>query len=220
MKKTERADLMKALLSFSSEFLRNRVQLLLNAHDISSQHIDSQHIISEFLQVSDADVLIADDQNIRNLLNIINLSSIKTLVISGGSEVSISLYTEMLENVDGIIHQDFTDETLIQAMEEISNGMAFICPRIASSLKTYFQYQKNRFSHLSEKELEVVKLLVRGERYATIAEMLNMSINTVRFHVKNIYRKHNIHNKTVLSRYFHDLVYNHTASFKPIYTEV
>ena len=211
---------MKALISFSSEFLRNRVQLLLNAHDISSQHIDSQYIISEFLQVSDADVLIADDQNIRNLLNIINLSSIKTLVISGGSEVSISLYTDMLEKVDGIIHQNFSDETLIQAMEEISNGMAFICPRIASSLKTYFQYLKNRFSNLSEKELEVVKLLVRGERYATIAEMLNMSINTVRFHVKNIYRKHNIHNKTVLSRYFHDLVYNHTESFKPIYTEV
>ena len=211
---------MKALLSFSSEFLRNRVQSLLEAHAISSQHIDSQLLLSEFLQVSDADLLIADDQNIHNILNINNLCSVKTLVISGGSEVSASIYIEMLEKVDGIIHQDFSDETLIQAMEEISNGMAFICPRIASSLKTYFQYQKNRFSHLSEKELEVVKLLVRGERYATIAELLNMSINTVRFHVKNIYRKHNIHNKTVLSRYFHDLVYNHTASFKPIYTEV
>ena len=217
---TERADLMKALLSFSSDFIRNRVQLLLDAHAISSQYIDSQLLISEIVQFPDAGLLIADDQNIRNIMNISNLSSIKTLVISGGSEVSASIYIDMLENVDGIIHQDFSDETLIQAMEEISNGMAFICPRIASSLKTYFQYQKNRFSHLSEKELEVVKLLVRGERYATIAELLNMSINTVRFHVKNIYRKHNIHNKTVLSRYFHDLVYNHTASFKPIYTEV
>jgi DNA-binding NarL/FixJ family response regulator len=217
---TERADLMKALLLFSSDFLRNRVQSLLDAQAISSQHIDSQILISEFIQVHDTDLIIADEQNMHNILNISNLNSIKTLIISSGSEAGASIYIEMLENVDGIIHQDFTDDTLIQAMEEISNGMAFICPRIASSLKTYFQYQKNRFSHLSEKELEVVKLLVRGERYATIAELLNMSINTVRFHVKNIYRKHNIHNKTVLSRYFHDLVYNHTASFKPIYTEV
>lgn len=211
---------MKALLSFSSDFLRNRVQLLLDAHAVSSQHIDSQTLLAEFTQVADADLIILDDENIHNILNTSNLNSFKTLVISGGSAAGASIYIEMLENVDGIIHQDFSDDTLIQAIEEISNGMAFICPRIASSLKTYFQYQKNRFSNLSEKELEVVKLLVRGERYATIAELLNMSINTVRFHVKNIYRKHNIHNKTVLSRYFHDLVYNHTESFKPIYTEV
>ena len=216
----DKADLMKALLLFSSDFLRNRVQLLLEAHAVSSQSIDSQWLHSEFFQAADADLIITDDCSINNVLNINKLNLFKILIISSVSEAGASIYIEMLENVDGIIHQDFTDETLIQAMEEISNGMAFICPRIASSLKTYFQYQKNRFSHLSEKELEVVKLLVRGERYATIAEMLNMSINTVRFHVKNIYRKHNIHNKTVLSRYFHDLVYNHTASFKPIYTEV
>lgn len=127
---------------------------------------------------------------------------------------------EMLQEVDGIIHENFSDDILIQAVEEISKGMAFICPRVASSFKKYFQHQKNRINNLSEKELEVVKLLVRGDRYAKIADALGMSINTVRFHIKNIYRKHNIHNKTVLSRYFHDLVYNQLESIKPIYTEV
>ena len=211
---------MKALLSFTSDFLRNHVQLVLNAHNVPTQSIDSQLLQSEFFQAANADFIITDEFNVSNILNNNNLSSCKILVISGEAQTHASIYIEMLKNVDGVIHQDFSDETLIQAMEEISKGMAFICPRIASSLKTYFQYQKNRFSHLSERELEVVKLLARGERYATIAELLNMSINTVRFHVKNIYRKHNIQNKTVLSRYFHDLVYNHTASFKPIYTEV
>ena len=58
---TERADLMKALLLFSSDFLRNRVQSLLDAHAISSQYIDSQILISEFIQVHDTDLIIADE---------------------------------------------------------------------------------------------------------------------------------------------------------------
>jgi len=42
---------------------------------------------------------------------------------------------------------------------------------------------------LSERELEVLRLLAEGLRYAEIAERLVVSLNTVRFHVKEIYSK-------------------------------
>lgn len=42
---------------------------------------------------------------------------------------------------------------------------------------------------LSERELEVLRLLAEGLRYAEIAERLVVSLNTVRFHVKEIYGK-------------------------------
>ncbi|MCX8061681.1 MAG: LuxR C-terminal-related transcriptional regulator [Anaerolineales bacterium] len=42
---------------------------------------------------------------------------------------------------------------------------------------------------LSERELEVLRLLAKGTTYAEIAEQLVVSLNTVRFHIKSIYRK-------------------------------
>lgn len=45
---------------------------------------------------------------------------------------------------------------------------------------------------LSERELEVLRLLAQGLKYAEIAEHLVVSMNTVRFHVKSIYGKLNV----------------------------
>ena len=42
---------------------------------------------------------------------------------------------------------------------------------------------------LSERELEVLRLLARGLKYAEIAEQLFVSVNTVRFHIKSLYGK-------------------------------
>ncbi|WP_114676152.1 response regulator transcription factor [Bellilinea caldifistulae] len=45
---------------------------------------------------------------------------------------------------------------------------------------------------LSEREVEVLRLLAQGMKYAEIAEYLFVSMNTVRFHVKSIYGKLNV----------------------------
>jgi LuxR family maltose regulon positive regulatory protein len=42
---------------------------------------------------------------------------------------------------------------------------------------------------LTERELEVLRLLAQGLKYAEIAERLVVSVNTVRYHVKGIYGK-------------------------------
>jgi len=42
---------------------------------------------------------------------------------------------------------------------------------------------------LSEREVEVLRLLAAGESYKEIGQKLFLSLNTVQFHVKNIYRK-------------------------------
>lgn len=45
---------------------------------------------------------------------------------------------------------------------------------------------------LSERELEVLRLLSHGLKYAEIAEQLVVSVNTIRFHIKGIYGKLNV----------------------------
>ena len=53
---------------------------------------------------------------------------------------------------------------------------------------------------LSRREREVAYQLAEGHSYQATAEALHVSLNTVRFHVKNIYRKLDVHSKTQVVR--------------------
>jgi LuxR family maltose regulon positive regulatory protein len=48
---------------------------------------------------------------------------------------------------------------------------------------------------LSDRELEVLKLLAAGHSYKEIGQQLFLSLNTVQFHVKNIYGKLLVNNR-------------------------
>ena len=49
---------------------------------------------------------------------------------------------------------------------------------------------------LSEREIEVLHLMAEGYKYKEIAERLVVSINTVRYHTRNVYGKLNATNRT------------------------
>lgn len=53
---------------------------------------------------------------------------------------------------------------------------------------------------LSERELEVLKLLSDGKSYQEVAKDLFISPKTVRSHTDNIYRKLNVHSKVEAAR--------------------
>ena len=58
--------------------------------------------------------------------------------------------------------------------------------------------QAARFGNLSERESKVASLLLQGKTYRTIAGELNISENTVKYYVKNIYSKFNIQSRAEL----------------------
>ncbi len=49
--------------------------------------------------------------------------------------------------------------------------------------------------NLSKTEIKIVKLLEKGFSNSSISSSCNVSINTVKFHLKNIYRKLKVHNR-------------------------
>ena len=49
---------------------------------------------------------------------------------------------------------------------------------------------------LTPHEMRILKLLVDGHGYRTAAEELGVSVNTVRFHIKQIYGKLQVHSKS------------------------
>ncbi len=61
------------------------------------------------------------------------------------------------------------------------------------------------FEPLSEREIDVLQLIAVGHKYQEIADRLVISLNTVRHHTKNLYRKLEVNNRTQAIKKANDL---------------
>ncbi|MCB0762278.1 MAG: response regulator transcription factor [Flavobacteriales bacterium] len=82
---------------------------------------------------------------------------------------------------------------LLQAIEEVHLGGAPMSPEIAR--KVIGSFHPNTQNPLSEREVEVLRMLCDGENYKTIAEALFISANTVKAHIKSIYTKLHVNSR-------------------------
>jgi DNA-binding CsgD family transcriptional regulator len=75
---------------------------------------------------------------------------------------------------------------------------------IASKVLEYFQQQqKNNTvlheSNLTDREKEILDLLIKGNSYKELAATIFVSVETINSHIKNIYRKLNVHSRGELT---------------------
>lgn len=90
---------------------------------------------------------------------------------------------------------------LLDAIKEVYNGGSPMSSQIARKVIGVFQQNKNfafgneKFG-LSGRELEVLNLLSNGNNYQDIADKLFISVDTVRHHIRNIYKKLHVHSQS------------------------
>jgi DNA-binding NarL/FixJ family response regulator len=88
---------------------------------------------------------------------------------------------------------------LIECIREVVNGGAPVSPEIARRVITLFQRIRppTRGEYeLTPHEMRILKLLVEGHNYKTAATELDVSVNTISFHVRRIYEKLHVHSKS------------------------
>jgi DNA-binding NarL/FixJ family response regulator len=87
---------------------------------------------------------------------------------------------------------------LVEGIREVVAGGAPMTASVAKRVLNFFQQQPSVKAHdvfdLSERETEVLSLLVKGYSQKMIAAELNISRFTVNNHLKKIYEKLHVHN--------------------------
>lgn len=90
---------------------------------------------------------------------------------------------------------------LLEAIKEVHEGGSPMSSLIARQVITVFQKNVNVDQNedefgLSEREKEVLNKLSEGDNYQQIADSLYISVDTVRHHIRNIYKKLHVHSQS------------------------
>jgi len=92
---------------------------------------------------------------------------------------------------NGYILKNTSFFNLLEAIDNVLHGGAPLSPSIAKKVLQSFRKNPpgNLEYHLSERETEIIKYLVKGYSYKMIANTCHVSLDTVRGHIRNIYVK-------------------------------
>lgn len=123
----------------------------------------------------------------------------KTIVVSVHEESSY-IFNALSSGAIGYLTKNIHSDDLISALDQVANGGSPMSSKIARKLISYFQIPHQE--ELSLRENDVLRLLAKGKSYATIAEELSLSINTIKTHTRNIYEKLHINKKEDLMQRF------------------
>jgi len=107
----------------------------------------------------------------------------------------------------GFITKSAAFSELASAIQAVHKGDSFLSPSAAAALveecqqKTNDKAEDDPYQHLTDREREVLKLVVEGNTAREIAEIMVISPKTVEWYKTSLMNKLNIHNKADLIRY-------------------
>lgn len=95
----------------------------------------------------------------------------------------------------GYLQKDTPAEEILESINIIIKGGSAMSPTIARKVVDYFAPKRTYNEPLTAKEQQVITAMVDGLSYKMIASRLGITLETVRQHIKNIYRKLHVNTK-------------------------
>jgi DNA-binding NarL/FixJ family response regulator len=110
---------------------------------------------------------------------------------------STRIFNSLCAGASGYLLKNTPLEEIKKSIEILDSGGSPMSPEIARKVIGYFNPTKSGGykTSLTQKENEIVNALVDGLSYKLVADKMVISIDTVRFHIRNIYRKLHVNSK-------------------------
>ncbi len=197
----------KVAIFEDNKTLRESLQQLVNSQDdmyCTGVFADANKLVRN-MQSANPDVVMMD-------INMPGISGIEAVQIIKEKfpQVQILMQTVFEENdkifaaicagASGYMLKKTPPQKMIEAINETYLGGAPMTASVAVKVLQMFRVQSNEtkkeFFDLSEREKEILALLVKGKSYKAIASECFISIDTVSTHVRHIYEKLHVHSKS------------------------
>ena len=188
----ERTEKIMVILADDHERVRMGLRRLLESSgdiEVIGEAADGQEAL-DLLDRLDPDVLLLDmemprlngNQVVRRLKEM--QSEVRILALSAHDDRQYIL--GMLENgASGYLTKEEAPEALIKAVRGVANGeRGWVSRRVAEKLEAINHRSNLNRLTITDRELEVLHLIIKGHHDAGIAEQLGMPENTVRRHIQ------------------------------------
>lgn len=185
---------------------------ILSLEDLASKNtVKKIKKISELLNLSYATIILfAEDfhDEEKQQIEKLNKNSNKVLILS--TKPNVNEAREYLAlGVYGYANTYMGTLYLNSAIQMINQGLIWVLPEVSSQIlrdltkdsRDDIRFQEH-FSVLTNTEEKVANLILDGLKNQDISEKLDISINTVKKHIKNIYEKLNVTNRASFSNLF------------------
>jgi DNA-binding NarL/FixJ family response regulator len=110
------------------------------------------------------------------------------------------LFGALCAGACGYLLKGTQPDRLIESLREAMEGGAPMTPQIARRVIQHFQSTRKPqlpgAYDLTPHEVRILRLLVDGHHYQTAADELGVTVNTIRFHLRHIYDKLQVHSKS------------------------
>jgi DNA-binding NarL/FixJ family response regulator len=127
------------------------------------------------------------------------------LVLSMHDE-SLYALRALRAGADGYVMKHEAMANVIQAIREVFNGRPYLSPAMAAQVITKFAHRQaegeiDAVERLSDRELEILELIGKGNEVRQIAKLLNLSPKTVETHRAHIKDKLDLKNSREVARF-------------------
>lgn len=122
------------------------------------------------------------------------------------SDAAQDVVTVIRSGARGYVTKSISGTEISDAVRRVASGDAVFSPRLAGFVLDAFgsgavQQVDQELDLLSDRELQVMRLIARGYSYKEVAKELFISVKTVESHVSNVLRKLQLSNRHELTRW-------------------
>ncbi|MBA2745655.1 MAG: response regulator transcription factor [Flavisolibacter sp.] len=147
-------------------------------------------------------------------MNGIEATSLIRKFSPGSRILGVSLHTQptyarkmMQKGAMGYVTKNSSREEMFKAILELQAGRKYICDEIKNILSeqvTSGEDQQGGLNSLSQREIEIITFIKKGNSSKEIADTLNISVKTVEVHRYNILKKLNLKNAAALVNFINN----------------
>jgi DNA-binding NarL/FixJ family response regulator len=200
--------MIKVVVVEDNESIREGLKILIDGtegYSCTNSYSDCETMLKSIVKLG-PDVLLMD-LGLPGMGGIEGIKKVKTLI----PDLTILVLTVYEENdrvfdalcagASGYLVKKTPPSKLLDAIKEAYEGGAPMSSQIARKVIDFFQKKKpvipgKEVYILTPREKEILSGLVEGHNFKSIADSLFISVETVRFHFRNIYKKLHVHSQS------------------------
>jgi DNA-binding NarL/FixJ family response regulator len=204
-----RREPIRVIVVDDQELFRRGLIMLLSVEDgidvvgEASDGIEATELAAKFVpDVVLMDVRMPKRSGIEACITIKDSAPSAKILMLTVSEEEADLYEAVKNGASGYLLKDASIDEVAQAVALVADGQSLISPSMATKLLDEFKQmsvigrrQDVAAPRLTDRELEVLRLVARGLNNRDIAKDLFISENTVKNHVRNILEKLQLHSR-------------------------